>query len=207
MLGGLAVNIQLRLLLALASLISSLHAVPSLLGARWGADTTQIADALRLEGVGTKVDSEGDLELFGTVLGFPARGSALFAFGGLVKLSVTLICPDDSAFEAYAKARDFIVSRVGRETSSYEIVTEPYIRQASALSAIAAGHGHFATFYSGADISVSITQALNVDITVSGPLWPLENSRRIARHSGSRDANDRTRNAQRATGVASRRSH
>lgn len=146
-------------------------------GTSWKQSRSEAAAALSLQGLMTSIDLEGDLLLAGEWHGFDVRGTALISRDTLARLSLTFVVDDEDALETYRTVVGILTSIHGHPAKDYDFLVDSSIVR-PALEAIREGNRQLATFWSGSNVGVRLTEDLNVEVEYRGPRWALEMARR-----------------------------
>ncbi|HKO18478.1 MAG TPA: hypothetical protein VJU82_06295 [Acidobacteriaceae bacterium] len=158
-------------------------------GLVWGASPATTRSTLTAQGLKfIEVDADGDLDFTGTLYGYPAAVFAIMAHERLVRISVTLLTPDQEARAVYADLKTTLTRKYGTPRFDIQRFIDPYydgdgfeeqairLDKANYVALWYHGTGHVATTESA--LVLSITDKLDIELDYDSTQWPVEEVRR-----------------------------
>jgi hypothetical protein len=149
----------------------------------WGTNSHEVRSKLVQQGF-TKVstDKDGDVRFEGKLLGYEMYGFGLFAEGGLAKVTVVLLVPDNKARDKYRELKQTLTEKYGSPAVTIENFQRPYYEgDGYEEQAIRLGKARLATLWEGDNKSglvLEITEKLNLRFSYESPAWGVEAEKR-----------------------------
>lgn len=161
-------------------------ASPAFASVAWGTPQPKVISALSKSGFHfVKIDSEGDLDLSGSING---QKVAIFEFltpaKRLVKTQVSFLTSDDEALDFYSQMKQTLTEKYGEPAKQFGFWMDPYTDSDSESdheTALAVGKGVFSSFWDFADhgsVYMGISKNLSIDVNYESPEWAAELNRR-----------------------------
>lgn len=157
----------------------------SLAGIPWGITADSATALISPRGYNyNKTDEDGDLWYDGMVYRTPTRVYGFMAAGGLVRLRMVLITPDEGAITTYATARAELLKQFGAPKETIEEYDAPYSKgDEKQIEAFRAEKATMRTYWLPTNgpislVSIQVSDDLTVLVDYESAAWNQEMVRR-----------------------------